>query len=223
MSTLLKSLASIVSTITEGYTERRRVKEQYKDWSKRNFAAPSPTYVKNKVILRNGLRGAIWVETGTYKGDTSALISVDSKKVYTIEPADQLFKDAKQRFSTTSNVEVIHGTSEEVFPKLLPTLHGDINFWLDGHYSTGVTFQGSKDCPLLEELAEIERNLNNFSQIVILVDDVRYCVNPSVHQFSGYPKLDIMVEWARKNNLYWHIEHDTMVIKNQSLYTANDV
>ena len=205
------------------YSDKIIIAKQYRDWKERRFAAPSPTYVKKQVILRNGLANAIWVETGTYKGDTSALISVNSKQVYTIEPADQLFTDAKQRFSTYENVEVIHGTSENIFPSLLPTLKGNINFWLDGHYSTGITFQGSKDCPLIEELAEIEKNLSNFPQIVILIDDVRYCVNPQVHQFSGYPKLDTLVAWALRNGLYWHIEHDTMIIKNKNLYTANDV
>lgn len=197
--------------------------EEFRNWTERKYAAPSPNLVKRQVILRNGIPNAIWIETGTYKGDTSALLAKHSKAVYTIEPADALYEAAKVRFSSTPNVTVIKGTSEEVFPELIPKLSGEVNFWLDGHYSTGVTFQGAKDSPIMEELACIEQNLRNFSKIVILIDDIRYCVNPSVHEFSGYPKLDTLVEWAGKNNLYWHIEHDTFVIKNQNLYTAADV
>lgn len=214
---------NIFSTLSHRFKDRKAMRQQYRDWAKRGFAAPSPTFVKNEVILRQGVRNATWVETGTYKGDTSALLSQTAKKVYTIEPAEQLFLEAKERFRNTQNVEVINGLSEQVFPSLLPTLSGPVNFWLDGHYSTGITFQGPKDCPLIEELDSIEKNLNNFSQVVILIDDVRYCVNPEIHQFSGYPKLDTLVEWANKNNLFWHIEHDTMVIKNKSLYTKKDV
>lgn len=218
-----KSPSGIFSQFLTNFREQKDKRKQYREWAERRFAAPSPTFVKNEVILRNGIPNAIWVETGTYKGDTSSLLSKGAKKVYTIEPAEQLYLDAKSRFKNSGNVEVIQGISEEVFPKLLPTLSGEINFWLDGHYSTGVTYQGPKDCPLVEELASIEKHLKNFPKIVILIDDVRYCANPSIHQFSGYPKLDVLVDWAHKNNLYWHIEHDTMVIKNPSLYTEKDV
>lgn len=197
--------------------------DELRDWIDRRYAAPSPNFVKHQVILRNGIANATWVETGTYKGDTSAILSEHSQKVYTIEPADQLYLAAKSRFENASNVEVIHGLSETVFPALIPKLSGDVNFWLDGHYSTGVTYQGPKDSPVVEELAIIEKYLKNFNRVVILIDDIRYCANPAVHQFSGYPKLDLFVAWASKNDLYWHIEHDTFVIKNKELYTAADV
>lgn len=213
------SLSKKISAVTH-YIKNRKV---YQEWAERRFAAPSPTLVKNEVILRNGLPNATWIETGTYKGDTSALLAQSSKMVYTIEPAQQLFESAVMRFKDTPNVEVIQGLSEEVLPALLPKLSGNMNFWLDGHYSTGATHQGPKDSPLLEELDCIEKNLHNFPLIVILIDDVRYCANPSSHQFSGYPKLDVMVDWAKRNGLFWHIEHDTMVIKNQNLYTEKDV
>ncbi len=213
------SISKKLSTIFE-YIKNRKI---YQDWAQRRFAAPSPTIVKNEVILRNGIPNAIWIETGTYKGDTSALLAKTAKMVYTIEPAQTLYEAAKARFVNSKNIQVIQGLSENVMPNLLSQLNGNINFWLDGHYSTGVTFQGPKDSPLLEELACIEQHLHKFPQVVILIDDVRYCANPSCHQFSGYPKLDEMVDWAKRNKLFWHIEHDTMVIKNQNLYTEKDV
>lgn len=215
--------SKVLRDIMNNFESTKARRKEYRNWVKRRFAAPSPIFVKYEVILRNGVPNATWVETGTYKGDTSALLALSSKKVYTIEPAEQLFLDARARFQDTPNVEVINGLSEQVFPSLLPTLSGSVNFWLDGHYSTGVTYQGPKDCPLIEELESIEKNIKNFSQVVILIDDVRYCANPEVHQFSGYPKLDVMVDWAKRNGFFWHIEHDTMIIKNKILYTERDV
>ena len=213
---ILHNLRSSLRQLNAQRKEKRSLRNEPKQWAERGYAAPSPSYIKHQVILRNGIPNAIWVETGTYKGDTAAILADNAKKVFTIEPATQLFEDAKMRFSAKSNVEVIHGLSEEVFPNLIPKLTGEINFWLDGHFSTGVTHQGPKDSPIEEELACIEKNIGNFSKIAILVDDIRYFINPSSHQFTGYPKIDVLVDWAKKNNLEWHIEHDIFVALTQT-------
>lgn len=185
----------------------------YRDWADREFAAPSPHFVKQAVLLRNGLRDATWVETGTFMGDTTSVLSRVAKMVYSIEPEPTLFSKAEQRFSNTSNVKIINGLSEDVFPKLLPTISGNICFWLDGHYSAGITFKGPKDTPILDELAAIGQNMEQMSKIVVMVDDVR-CFDPRNPEFSAYPPVDFLVDWARKYTLIWHIEHDIFIAKN---------
>jgi len=185
----------------------------YRDWADREFAAPSPPFVKQKVLLRNGLRGATWVETGTYMGDTTSVLSKVAKMVYSIEPEPALFSEAEQKFSNTGNVKIIQGLSEDVFPKLLPTISGNVCFWLDGHYLAGITFKGPKDTPILDELDAIGQNMKQMSQIVVMVDDVR-CFDPGNPEFSAYPPVDVLVDWARKHNLTWHIEHDIFIAKN---------
>src|SRR4051812_32110192 len=47
----------------------------YGDWADREFAAPSPHFVKRKVLLRNGLPRATWVETGTYMGEMTSILA----------------------------------------------------------------------------------------------------------------------------------------------------
>jgi len=185
----------------------------FRDWADREFAAPSPHFIKQKVLLRNGLRDATWVETGTYMGDTTSVLSKVAKMVYTIEPEPTLFSKAEEKFRNTSNVKIINGLSEDVFPKLLPTISGDICFWLDGHYSEGITFKGPQDTPIIEELAVIGGITTTTSKIVVMVDDIR-CFDPKNSEFSAYPPVDFLVDWARKHNLTWHIEHDIFVAKN---------
>ena len=185
----------------------------YRDWANREFAAPSPNFVKQKVLLRNGLPNATWVETGTYLGDTTDVLSKVAKMVYSIEPEPTLFSKAEQKFRNTSNVKIINGLSEDVFPKLLPTISGNICFWLDGHYSEGITFKGPQDTPIMDELAVIGPNITKTSKIVVMVDDIR-CFDPKNPEFSAYPPVDLLVDWARKNNLTWHIEHDIFIAKN---------
>ena len=181
-----------------------------RDWVARQFASPSPSYIKRQVLLRNGIPGAAWIETGTYLGDTTLILANYSKRVISIEPDEELYRRAINRFASFHNVEIINGLSEEVFPQLLPQLHEEINFWLDGHFSGGITHRGPKKTPIVDELRCIEINLSNFSRIVVLVDDVR-CFNPVRPEYRGYPPLDVLVDWARKNNLTWHIEHDIFI------------
>jgi hypothetical protein len=168
---------------------------------------------KQKVLLRNGLRDATWVETGTYMGDTTSVLSKVAKMVYSIEPEPALFSKAEQRFSNTSNVKIIKGLSEDVFPKLLPTLSGNVCFWLDGHYSAGITFKGPQETPIIDELTGIGRNITQMGKVVVMVDDVR-CFDPSNPEFSAYPPVGFLVDWARKHNLTWHIEQDIFIAKN---------
>src|SRR6266436_9740936 len=106
-------------------------------------------------------------------GDTTGVLSKVAKMVYSIEPEPALFSKAEQRFSNTSNVKIIKGLSEEVFPKLLPTISGNVCFWLDGHYSAGITFKGPQHTPIVDELAAIGDNIKQMSKIVVMVDDVR--------------------------------------------------
>ena len=185
----------------------------YRSWAGRDFAAPSPHYIKQSCLIRNGHPHAIWVETGTYLGQTTKILSQNSVHVYSIEPEPTLFANAKQYFSNVKNVEIINGTSESDFPTLLPKLKGNINFWLDGHYSAGATFKGAQDTPIVDELNCISKNIKNFDKICVLVDDIR-CFNPEQPEYSTYPSIDFLVDWARNHNLNWHIEHDIFVAKN---------
>ena len=81
----------------------------YGDWADRQFAAPSPHFVKQKVLLRNGLRHAIWIETGTFIGDPTSVLSEVAKMVYSIEPEPTLFSKAEKKFRKTNNVKIILG------------------------------------------------------------------------------------------------------------------
>lgn len=198
---------------------KRRAEKGYKseerEWILRQYAAPSLVHIKRAVLLRNGVSGGTWVETGTFMGDTAALLTCEAKEVYTIEPDRALFERAAARFVGNTNIHVIHGLSENILPSLLATLSGTVNFWLDGHYSGGITHQGPTDCPVREELSSIEKNLVRYDNVTVLIDDIR-CFDPSIPEYADYPDLNFLVDWARKNNLHWHIEHDIFVAKSKN-------
>lgn len=181
-------------------------------WRKRQYAAPSPHFIKQVCLARNGLPNATWVETGTFLGQTTQYLSTRARHVYSIEPEPTLFANAEKRFKNCANVKILHGTSEAVFPGLLPIISGDVNFWLDGHYSAGITFKGEQDTPIVDELESISANISRFGRICVLVDDIR-CFNPQLPEYATYPSLDVLIDWARANGLLWHIEHDIFVAR----------
>ncbi len=182
-------------------------------WRKASFASPSPHFIKQACVIRNGLKDCTYIETGTYLGDTTALLGLVAEKVISIEPEINLYKLAQLRFKKSKNIKIMNGTSEQIFPVLIPELRGDVSFWLDGHYSAGGTFQGINDTPIVEELREISRNLTNLRKVVIMVDDIR-CFDPATKGFEGYPTRSYLVNWADKNKLAWTIEHDIFIARN---------
>ncbi|MDA8851359.1 hypothetical protein N9J04_01140 [Candidatus Pelagibacter sp.] len=182
-----------------------------KKWGKNNFLENAPQLIKEFVFEKYGLVNAPWVETGTFLGNTTNFLRDRYPHVYTIEPEIKLYNAALKRFNG-KNVTLYNDVSENVFPKLLKNLSGNINFWLDGHYSEGITFKGKTDCPVEDELNSIEVNLNNFNKITILIDDVR-CFLPENSKYSDYPSIDYLVDWARRFNMRWRIEHDIFVIQ----------
>jgi hypothetical protein len=184
----------------------------FRQWRARDYGAPSPSSVKRRVLIRNAAPSCLWVETGTYLGDTAAFLARHSQRVITIEPAPAIYELAARRLASLRNVEVINAASEDVFPKLLPQLSGAASFWLDGHFSGGTTwatYQGPASTPIVHELAQIESNQARFSALSVLVDDIRSF--EAAGTGSGYPELDYLVDWARRAGLRWHIEHDIFV------------
>ena len=185
---------------------------QIRQWRARGYLENAPQLVKQNLFVKYGVPQAQWVETGTYVGETTDFLSKNYSFVYSIEPEKNLFKNAMKKF-LNKNVELFNDVSEDVMPSLLPGLSGDINFWLDGHYSAGFTFKGNKDCPVEEELIAIKNNLLNFSKVAILIDDAR-CFLPTNTSHSDYPSIDFLVDWARVNNFNWRVEQDVFIMRN---------
>lgn len=112
-------------------------------WRKRGFLEHSPQIVKQNIFLKYGLKDAVWVESGTHLGITTEYLSNHFPHIYSIEPEPKLYASARKRFEG-KNVTLFNDISENIFKLLLPKLSGCINFWLDGHFSAGITFKGKK-------------------------------------------------------------------------------
>jgi hypothetical protein len=188
------------------------------EWIKKKFQMPAPNFVKWEVMKRWGGRKT-WVETGTYLGETTEYLSKASSLILSIEPSQELASLATEKFIHNRNVRIIRGTSEEVLGDTLDCLSDldkqDVSFWLDGHFSSGRTFLGSKESPIEDELLIIESRIHEFTQVTILVDDFR-AFSTFKKKNENYPQRTFLVEWADKQQLEWTIEHDIFVMTNRS-------
>ena len=83
----------------------------------------------------------------------------------------------------------------KVLPQILTTLHGPALFWLDGHYSGGVTEKGEADTPISIELqAILESGIKGH---IVLIDDAR-CFDGT----SDYPFIEDLLAVVRRNANY---------------------
>jgi hypothetical protein len=124
-----------------------------------------------ETLLKNAHdRYPIFVESGTFHGETILVIDDLFRKLYTIEIKEEFYNSTKAKY-TGNKIDFILGDSTKVLSELCSSLPHNAFFFLDGHYSAGNTGRGDKDCPLLEELSAIVENFPH--KAVIICDDRR--------------------------------------------------
>lgn len=180
-------------------------------YAMRGFQEPAPNWIKWKVLRKHFVLNGTCIETGTYLGETTAFLAKNYAVVFSLEPFEPLYRSAIRRFSGQKNVKIINKSSEDGFEGALREITGPANFWLDGHFSGAGTFEGTSVTPIELELANISKYRKRIGEITILVDDFRLFKNDG--RF-GYPSPDILVEYAKKNALWWTVEHDIFVMRS---------
>lgn len=151
----------------------RIIANKIKEKGRRINPAPSSNLFKQEVVRGYSREHKIniFIETGTFLGEMIEAIKNNFKKIYSIELDKRLYKKSRRRFRKNKHIHIALGDSGEVLPKILSLLNGPCIFWLDAHYSGGVTGKGPKNTPILKELNCI---LNNFVKgSIILIDDAR--------------------------------------------------
>jgi hypothetical protein len=140
---------------------------------------------------------AVAIETGTYLGDSACLLGEEFKKCYTIELDAALAANAIRRFGSNPKVEVLHGTTREVLPKVLTEIDAPLFVWLDAHYSGGITAGEQDKCPVIAEINSIDMVRQSINTIV-LIDDARGFLGQ-----NEWPYLSDVVHAFEKGD--WHV------------------
>jgi DNA repair exonuclease SbcCD ATPase subunit len=165
--------------------------------------------------LKQVLPLSIFVETGTFEGETVNQVHHLFDEIYTVELADEYYQKASRRFEANASIKVFQASSDSFLKDLSDSLRDkSVLYWLDAHWCVAEGTAGQESqCPLLEELAAIE-SLN--SESVILIDDARLflCTPPRPHRVGDWPNFDSII----KKLFSLSSNHQVMVVNDVIAY-----
>jgi hypothetical protein len=179
----------------------------YRIWIAAGKPLPPPHLVKQLAVkeLAKRYKARVFVESGTYFGDMVYAVREVFDEIYSIELDEVLCRNAQIRFAGLRNVRIVRGDSGDVLGEILSNVRQPCLFWLDGHYSGGITAVGARHTPIEKELMHISRHSFKRNH-VILIDDAR-C-------FTGegdYPSIQLLRDWAVKEGFDNFEVRDDMV------------
>jgi hypothetical protein len=186
---LLKALlpGSLLTILKEIYSRK-----QLRDWYFNGCPVPPPHIVKQLTIKEYQKRSGykILIETGTFLGEMVEAQKKCFEKIISIELSVELYKKAVMRFKRNSNVEIVYGDSGEELPEIMNGIDTPAIFWLDGHYSEGITAKGGTNCPIYSELIAIFKGKN--LKHIIIIDDAR-CFTGK----GGFPQISELADFIK--------------------------
>ncbi len=175
-------------------------------WHRKGMPYPTPHVVKQSLLnhCRQQYQLTTLIETGTYLGDMVNAQKSKFFRIISVELSRELARMAQQRFRRQPHIEILAGDSAQVLKQLTPTLTAPALFWLDGHYSGGVTAKGDTDCPIFDELDAIFSHNHNH---IILIDDARLFVGR-----NDYPTLaEVTTYVAQRDSRYRVMVKDDII------------
>ena len=172
-------------------------------WHKRRYLPPSPQFIKLILIKKYSLESSIFIETGTYHGNSLINLCSFFKKLYSIEPSKKYFEISKNNLKNKNNVIIINDTSENAFEALVKSNISDLTIYLDGHYNGWDTFKSSTSqlSSATHELNIIKKYLFKFNKfkLSVFIDDFR------LFGSEGYPDKKFLFDFCITNSLFFSV------------------
>jgi hypothetical protein len=95
---------------------------------------------------------------------------------------------ARRKHADARNIDVIHGDNRTCLRPVLAACSKPAVVWLDAHWWGSGTFGSSAECPVLDELREVNES---HPEHIVLVDDARLFTAqvPIPHHAEHWPSL----------------------------------
>ncbi len=180
-------------------------------WKKRGETPPTPHLVKEAMVRKyaDKYKCNVFIETGTYLGEMVNSQKNNFDKIYSVELNRKLFRLAKDKFKKFKHIMILQGDSVKILPKILSKIHEPTLFWLDAHYSGGITSKSRLETPIVFELRTILEH--KIEKHVILINNENLFVLENKKKKKKNLKGLVSIYWPKNN---FTKEHDIFVIKN---------
>lgn len=153
-----------------------------------------------------------FIECGTFLGNTALWAAGHFPRVTTVERSHTLYEQARDSHRNVRNLEFRLGDSRTVLGELVPTLTAPAMFWLDSHWSGGVTSGENDECPLLDEIRIINASPHTH---FVLIDDARLFLSPppEPHRIEQWPAIDtVMFELCARRDRYYTVVFEDVIV-----------
>lgn len=154
-------------------------------------------------------RTAPVIESGTYLGESTAFFAKRHPEVVSFEPYSLLAKYNTERFSNNQRIKIINKASQDALEEVLEKYRGNLNFWLDGHFSGNGTFGKIESAsPIIQELHIIfSWAICSHNKVLIAIDDARLFTGQ-----NGYPTILEIAKICDSHNYTLRVLNDIMLI-----------
>lgn len=177
-----------------------------------------------KTIIGERTIPTTFIETGTYKGDSTHSAAQVFENVHTIELVDNLREQAKQKCQSFDNIAFHKGDSVQVLRTIMVDVQGQGScmWFLDAHQSGNDTSHVNEHVPLLSEIRVILDTLDMSVSHCFVIDDVRLFSNfwdwehvnfqviEDIFQSKGFKMIDRSIKNDRF--IFWTEPQETITI-----------
>lgn len=179
--------------------EARRRRRQAQSWTAPYLSPADKVAELRRYADRFQLR--VFVETGTYEGETTYRLRDHFERLFTVEIDPELARLARMRFARLKHVSPLEGSGPDGLRTALREIRSPALFWLDSHpCSTKTSGSGS---PAVEELRQVMEH--EVPGHVVLIDDVRLLTGS-----DGWPTLDDVLAVVDRSRFEVEVRDDIL-------------
>jgi hypothetical protein len=178
----------------------------------------------HEVCKKVGAVPGVFVETGTFFGDTADAMTHIFESVHTIELSELYYLLALNRFVGRDRVRPHWGNSSDILPILCRNIDEPIFFYLDAHFAGHDTARSCVEVPLMAELSAIAQR--EHSDIVV-IDDARLFGEKRDEggftvDWRGITEENILACFPDEKRLLHYYDYDRLIILTGNTNAGKD-